>query len=520
MRRGYLLFCLCLPLSLFAQQGHPSSKLSFSGEGTSYSFDNSDPAVSAIGEMNVKNNIVTMVSLMFTNAANLDTIIILAADQNGLKAGQQLLLSQSLTVVFFYRLRGKDLLVKVLDNAKKQINGSNYVAFSLLETTMGGRMEGTFNFTDLDYKKGKEVVARVKELSNGQFSGVITKGGNGAVSTVAPEGKLFPGAALLFQDVETKLSVGEKNDIFSQTGFYYDASKKELLPTQGADIRNYKQFLYKVFPIDMNHDGMEEIFVQSQINYNPPRYMAYFKKANTFYAAGFFDMRGANDLCMFPTMINGYNVLLTTLDAEPVKIYTFDGQQYQPTTNYKINKQDLATSVGLLSQDYTHRSTKETNQAASPKNTLPKGSLSKGAALLFKGVKCNLSADEKNAAFEVFGFDVSKDGKQFMVADVPEDPFNARVACEDLNRDGKQEIFIVYGNSYTSGITGSSVLLLIRDGSGAFKPNLDFPAAEYGLTNKMNKGFPDIQIYGRGFEVPTWRWNGKEYVFYKSEKVK
>ena len=30
-----------------------------------------------------------------------------------------------------------------------------------------------------------------------------------------------------------------------------------------------------------------------------------------------------------------------------------------------------------------------------------------------------------------------------------------------------------------------------------------------------NMGFPDLLIGGPGFDFPIWRWNGKEYSFYK-----
>ncbi|HEY5408163.1 MAG TPA: hypothetical protein VIJ92_13795 [Ginsengibacter sp.] len=525
MKRRYLfflVFCLCSSMTTLAQPGNSSSKLHFTGDGKTYSFDNSDPYTTATGEVYVKNNLVTMASMMFTNAANLDTIIVLALDKNGLKTGKQMLSSQSLKIIFSYNVFGKGLLAKVLDNSKKEINASNYLEFSLLETNMGGTIEGSFSFTDVDYKKGKEVVARVKELSNGGFSGIITRGGNNVTATVAAEGQPSPGASLLFKDVETKLSVAEKNDIFSQSGFYYSAAKKELLPAEGTDIKNYKEFVYKIFPTDMNHDGSEEIFLYSRINYQPS-YVAYFKKDNKYHNAGYFDLIGANDLCVFPTTIHGYNVVVNTLYSKPVKIYTFDGQrqQYFPVNNYTINKQkDLATSIEIISDAYTYQLKKDAESAAAPKEIIPKGSLSKGATLLFKDVKSKLSPDEKNAVFEAFGPDVSKDGKQFVDSDIPEEPFDATVECIDLNKDGKQEVFIVFGNSATSGVTGSSILLLIRDINGTFKPNLGFPAAGYSVTSKMNKGFPDIIIYGIGSEVPTWRWNGKEYVYYKSDKAK
>ncbi|MFN2438114.1 MAG: hypothetical protein ABR503_02870 [Chitinophagaceae bacterium] len=86
--------------------------------------------------------------------------------------------------------------------------------------------------------------------------------------------------------------------------------------------------------------------------------------------------------------------------------------------------------------------------------------------------------------------------------------------------DGKEEIFIVFGNSYTSGQTGSSVVLYIKDKSGNYQPNLGFPGVTPDAMPIKNLGYPDLMIGGPGFEWPIWRWNGKAYNFYKKIKKK
>jgi hypothetical protein len=35
----------------------------------------------------------------------------------------------------------------------------------------------------------------------------------------------------------------------------------------------------------------------------------------------------------------------------------------------------------------------------------------------------------------------------------------------------------------------------------------------------FNLGYPDLLIGGPGFEQLVWRWNGKEYQFYKKVKM-
>ncbi len=67
-------------------------------------------------------------------------------------------------------------------------------------------------------------------------------------------------------------------------------------------------------------------------------------------------------------------------------------------------------------------------------------------------------------------FSLSNDKKQFAaVEEASEYPFDAFVYPTDLNKDGKEEIFIVFGNSYTSGHTGSNVVMYIKDKSGSYQ---------------------------------------------------
>ncbi|MCU7552888.1 hypothetical protein OCK74_27460 [Chitinophagaceae bacterium LB-8] len=86
-----------------------------------------------------------------------------------------------------------------------------------------------------------------------------------------------------------------------------------------------------------------------------------------------------------------------------------------------------------------------------------------GAKLLFTNVKSSLSIADKNLIYKNLGVKLSKDKTQFvsMEDEGSEFPFTAQVFPSDLNKDGKEDIFVVYGNSYTSGQTGSSVVLYI-----------------------------------------------------------
>jgi len=139
------------------------------------------------------------------------------------------------------------------------------------------------------------------------------------------------------------------------------------------------------------------------------------------------------------------------------------------------------------------------------------------ASLLFKDIKTTLTPADKNQIATKLGFVLSGDKDQpfAMDKDSKEYPFMATVYATDLNKDGKDEIFIVFGNSYTSGAAGSSVSLFIKNAAGGYTDNLGFPGVAPDILSTANLGYPDLLIGGPGFEYPVWRWNGKAYAFYK-----
>ena len=89
-----------------------------------------------------------------------------------------------------------------------------------------------------------------------------------------------------------------------------------------------------------------------------------------------------------------------------------------------------------------------------------------------------------------------------------------------LNKDGKEEIFILFGNTYTSGNTGSSIMVFIKNTSNQYKMNLGFPSTLPDAITSSSTAYPDLVIGGPGFEFPIWKWKAGEYVFSKSIKEK
>ena len=147
-------------------------------------------------------------------------------------------------------------------------------------------------------------------------------------------------------------------------------------------------------------------------------------------------------------------------------------------------------------------------------------SLSPVASSLFQNVKSKLNIEEKNFIAKNLGFILS--GKKELPFALDKDskdyPFGATVMPTDMNKDGKEEIFITYGNSYTSGNAGSSVVLFIKNSSAVYEMNLGFPGMTPDVLTTVSKGYPDILVGGPGFEYPVLRWNGKGYDNYKSIK--
>jgi hypothetical protein len=143
--------------------------------------------------------------------------------------------------------------------------------------------------------------------------------------------------------------------------------------------------------------------------------------------------------------------------------------------------------------------------------------LTETAALLFKDVKTKLSVKEKNEIATQLGFIPSgKNDMPFALdKDSREYAFAAAVFPADMNKDGKEEVFVVFGNSFTSGNAGSSVNLFIKDATGKYVPQLGFPGMAPDVLTTVSKGYPDLLIGGPGMEYPVWRWNGKAYNLYR-----
>ena len=141
--------------------------------------------------------------------------------------------------------------------------------------------------------------------------------------------------------------------------------------------------------------------------------------------------------------------------------------------------------------------------------------ISPGAKLLFTGVESRLSNADKNYIFKKTGFVLTADKKEFAQDNSAlEYPFQANAYPVDFNKDGVEEVFVDYGNTYTSGNTGVSFFFFIPDQAGVYQEAISLIGIPV-LLKSGNAGYPDIEIGGPGFKFPIWRFNGKSYNLYR-----
>lgn len=136
-----------------------------------------------------------------------------------------------------------------------------------------------------------------------------------------------------------------------------------------------------------------------------------------------------------------------------------------------------------------------------------------GWRLLFRTLSQELSAQDQQAIYAQMGLAVSADGSHLLVPDVEAaGPVTIKASRQDLNCDGQDEIFLLGGNAYLSGGTGSSIWLFIKSATDQpWRMHLGFPAAAYTVLDERNAGFPDLQFSGMGWCEGVWRWNGDSY---------
>lgn len=86
-----------------------------------------------------------------------------------------------------------------------------------------------------------------------------------------------------------------------------------------------------------------------------------------------------------------------------------------------------------------------------------------------------------------------------------ETAMHPEVTLVDLNGDDGPEVFVVAGNTCTSGMTGSSVWLFAKRLDGRWSQRLDVTAAAYRVLPTTTQGWRDLTVGGRGLCQGVWR---------------
>ena len=132
-----------------------------------------------------------------------------------------------------------------------------------------------------------------------------------------------------------------------------------------------------------------------------------------------------------------------------------------------------------------------------------------GHTLLFNPDSTTIAEADQRAIFDALDYLVSADGTSLEAMDCG--PIFASAAEADLNGDGIVEVFVLGGNTCTSGMDGSTITLWIKDAEGTYAMNLGFPGGGWTVLETSNMGYPDLSIGGAGFCEAVWRWDGTMY---------
>ena len=151
---------------------------------------------------------------------------------------------------------------------------------------------------------------------------------------------------------------------------------------------------------------------------------------------------------------------------------------------------------------------KKDKTAASVDNVV----LSPGASFLFKDVTSLLSVQQKNAIFNQTAFLLTKSADAFYLEGGEDFPFPAFVFPIDLNKDGIEEVFILWGNTFTSGNAGNNVSLYLSNNQGKYTDQLGIQGQMPLVVEDPSKPYPDLIIPEPGSSFPLWGWRNSEYV--------
>jgi len=171
------MFISCIiALGLHAQNNDGNTFILFSNEGKTYGINNFT-GIKASALVKDSNNVHLTIICMFVNPTTNDTLMISAKDEAGFSTGKQHIFSSKSKLVFYYKIAGKGLFIKIMDNARNEIVTGNYFNISKLENKPGGVLEGSFAFTDIAFENNNnQIVTKIKAIKDGKFKTVVGDG--------------------------------------------------------------------------------------------------------------------------------------------------------------------------------------------------------------------------------------------------------------------------------------------------------------------------------------------------------
>jgi len=143
------------------------------------------------------------------------------------------------------------------------------------------------------------------------------------------------------------------------------------------------------------------------------------------------------------------------------------------------------------------------------------GQLNPIAENIFRNLKSKLSVAQKNQIADSLYFVLVADTlAPFALAGDSSAlayPFSAQAYPIDLNKDGIEELFVSYGNLYTSGNTGVEICVFIKNDQGIYQRNLGVSGMLPNVLKTVGNGYPDLLIGVPGMVYPIYKWNGNKY---------
>jgi hypothetical protein len=145
-----------------------------------------------------------------------------------------------------------------------------------------------------------------------------------------------------------------------------------------------------------------------------------------------------------------------------------------------------------------------------------------GWQLLFAGHAQGLSGADQQAIYRQLGLMRSADGRELLVmGGEAAGPARFTVQLQDINADGRVEVFVSGGNAFLSGETGSSVWLFTQPvPDGRWQMDLGFPAVSWTVLAESHAGYPDLRFTGYGSCDAVWRWDGTAYEHHQDVPIR